>query len=242
MNVTRQLKIRMIGLVLLLGGGLAAGAQDSKKATVPHMAPVGEYRMANRSEEIALARSAAPVAISGNADILVLGDKGYETAVKGTNGFVCLVERSWFAGFGDPVFGNARIRGPDCLNPAAAKSVLPGNLERTQWAMAGLSREEMMARAKSSAAARQAPAPGSMGYMMSKQGYLSDTDGHWHPHLMFFQAHAPLSDWGANLPGSPLLGQENGASEATVLFVTVAAWSDGSPASQDGHGAAQGGS
>ena len=27
---------------------------------------------------------------------------------------------------------------------------------------------------------------GAMRYMLSKQGYLSDRYGHWHPHLMFF--------------------------------------------------------
>jgi hypothetical protein len=235
MNGASTLTIRtawLIGLALGFGMTAAAVAQEAKQST-PHMAPIEQYRMASRAEEIALARSAAPTSISGNAEILVLGEKGYETAVKGTNGFVCLVERSWFAGFSDPVFGNAKIRGPDCLNPAAATSVLPANLERTQWATAGLSREEMMARAKNSTLARQAPAPGSLGYMMSKDGHLSDTDGHWHPHLMFFQPHAALSNWGANLPGSPVLGQEGDANEATVLYVPLAAWSDGSAASTD---------
>jgi hypothetical protein len=238
MDSTRKLKIRLgplMGPVLWMGLIAAGAAQDAKQVAPTSMAPVLQYRIASRAEEIALARSAAPVSISANADVLVLGEKGYETAVKGTNGFVCLVERSWFAAFSDPVFGNARIRGPDCLNAAAATSVLPANLERSQWAMAGLSREEMMARAKNSAAARQVPAQGSMGYMMSKQGYLSDKDGHWHPHLMFFQPHAQLSDWGANLPGSPLLGQEGDLNETTVLFVPVASWSDGSSAANDMH-------
>jgi hypothetical protein len=45
--------------------------------------------------EISLARSAAPASISGGAEVLVLGRHGYETAVRGKNGFVCVVERSW---------------------------------------------------------------------------------------------------------------------------------------------------
>jgi hypothetical protein len=199
------------------------------------MAPVEQYRIAGRSDEIALARSAAPASISGDAEVLVLGDRGYETAIKGKNGFVCLVERSWFASFDDPQFWNPRLRGPDCLNPAAVSTVLPGELERTQWVLTGLSKAEMRTRAKSSAAARQAPAPGSMGYMMSKQGHLSDVDGHWHPHLMFFQPHTALSAWGANLPGSPVLGQEGSPEEATVLFVPLSEWSDGTSASMDVH-------
>jgi hypothetical protein len=236
MTTAKQASIhvfRIVPLLLLLAMTGPARAQDGKEAASATKAPIEQYHMASRSEEIALARSAAPVSIAGDAEILVLGDRGYETAVKGKNGFVCLVERSWFASFSDPVFWNARIRGPDCLNPAAASSVLPVNLERTQWVLAGLSKDEMIARTKSSAAAHQAPAPGSMGYMMSKQGYLSDTDGHWHPHLMFFQPHTALSAWGANLPGSPVLGGEGSPDELTVFFVPVGKWSDGTTASMD---------
>jgi hypothetical protein len=240
MSTKKQVGIRLVAaricrVALLLGAVGSAGAQDGKQTSFPRMAPIEQYRMASRSEEIALARSAAPVSISADADVMVLGERGYETAVKGKNGFVCLVERSWFASFDDSVFWNARLRGPDCLNPAAVSSVLPVNLERTQWALAGLSKAEMLARTKTSAAAQKAPAPGAMGYMLSKQGYLSDSDGHWHPHLMFFQPHTALSAWGANLPGSPLFGQEGGPNESTVLFVPVGKWSDGSAASMDTH-------
>jgi hypothetical protein len=223
------------GLALLIGTIGPAGAQDGKKTSFSSMAPVEQYRIASRSEEIALARSAAPASISSDADILVLGDRGYESAVKGKNGFVCLVERSWFASFGDPVFWNPSIRGPDCLNPAAVSSVLPVNLERTQWALAGLSKSEMLARTKTSAVAHQAPAPGSMGYMMSKQGHLSDVDGHWQPHLMFFQPHTAPSAWGANLPGSPVMGAEGDPDEVTIFYVPVGKWSDGTTASVDMH-------
>jgi len=223
----------IFALASLSGTIAPVEAQDAQKAPFPSMAPVEQYRMASRAEEIALARSAAPASISGEAEVLVLGDRAYETAVKGKNGFVCLVERSWFAFYEDPQFWSPRIRGPDCLNPAAVSTVLPAELERTQWALAGLSKAEMLARTKSSAVAHQAPASGSMGYMLSKQGHLSDVAGHWHPHLMFFQPHTTLSAWGANLPGSPVLGQEGGSNEATILFVPVSKWSDGTSASMD---------
>ncbi|MGB6309223.1 MAG: hypothetical protein WBF89_15665 [Steroidobacteraceae bacterium] len=221
------------GLGVLFGTMGHAAAQDGKQDTYPNRAPLAQYRIASRSEEIALARSAAPASISGDATVLVLGDHGYETAVKGKNGFVCLVERSWFASFGDPVFWNPKIRGPDCLNPAAVSSVLPVDLEKTQWALAGLSKAEMIARSKSSATAHQAPAQGAMGYMMSKQQYVSDSDTHWHPHLMFFQPHTDAAAWGADLPGSPVFGSEGGADEATVFVVPVGKWSDGTSVSMD---------
>jgi len=221
------------GLASLFGMTAAAAAQGENAARFPKMAPVEQYRMASRSEEIALARSAAPASISGEADILVLGERGYETAVKGKNGFVCLVERSWFASFDDPVFWNPSIRGPDCMNPAAASSVLPVNLEKTRWVLAGLTKAQMIARSKTSATAHQAPAAGAMGYMMSKQQHVSDTDGHWHPHLMFFEPHTAASAWGANLPGSPVLGAASDPQEGTVFVVPVGKWSDGSSASME---------
>lgn len=237
-RVTRVLRRRfaaaiasgICGLALLLGMIGPAGAQGGEKALFPSMAPVEQYRLASQAEEIALARSAAPASISSDADVLVLGDRGYETAVKGKNGFACLVQRSWFASFGDAEFWNARIRSPICYNPAAASTVLPVDLEKTQWALAGLSKAEMLARTKS---ANKAPAPGSMGYMMSKHAHLSDAGGHWHPHLMFFQPHTALAAWGASLPGSPVFGSEGGPGEATVFFVPVGKWSDGTSASTD---------
>ena len=61
----------------------------------PAMAPLDQYLMSDASSEIALARSAAPASISDGAEVMVLGPKGYTTAVKGTNGFLCIVERSW---------------------------------------------------------------------------------------------------------------------------------------------------
>jgi hypothetical protein len=70
------------------------------------MAPLDQYLMVDRDAEIAMARSAAPEAISRDADVLVLGRHGYETAVKGKNGFVGVMERSWMLPYDDPEFRN----------------------------------------------------------------------------------------------------------------------------------------
>ena len=215
--------------------GLPAG--ENTKPTYPTMAPIAQYRVAPRSEEIALARSAAPMSISGNADVLTLGSHGYETAVKGKNGFVCVVERSWGAGFDDAQFWNPKVRAPICFNAAAARSVLTGYLERTKWVLAGVSRPGMIARTKAALAANTllAPEPGAMCYMMSKQGYLSDADGHWHPHLMFFLAHTAGAAWGANLDGSPKFAAQGDPEPVTTFFVPVTKWSDGTPAVMEMH-------
>jgi hypothetical protein len=201
------------------------------------MAPIAQYRVASRSEEIALARSAAPTSISGNADVLTLGSHGYETAVKGKTEFVCLVERSWGAGFDDAEFWNPKIRAPICFNATAARSVVPSYLERTTWVLAGASKSDMIARTKAALTANTflLPEPGAMCYMLSKQGYLSDTAGHWHPHLMFFLAHTDGAAWGANLDGSPVFAAQSDPEPVTTFFVPVTKWSDGTPAIMEKH-------
>src|SRR6202162_3661856 len=218
------------GLAFLLGAIGPVWADDAKP-TYPVMAPVEQYRVASASEEIALSRSAAPISISGDASVLTLGDHGYETALKGKNGFVCLVQRSWAAGFDDAEFWNPKLRAPICFNPAAVRTVLPGYLERTQWVLAGISKSDMIDRTRTALNANTfvAPEPGAMSFMMSKQGYLSDADGHWHPHLMFFVAHTDAAAWGANLRGSPIIAAQSNPEPITTFLIPVTKWSDGTP-------------
>jgi hypothetical protein len=206
----------------------STSAEDAK-TPYPAMAPLAQYQMATAADETALARSAAPTSISGDADVLTLGGNGYKAAVKGKNGFVCLVQRSWAADFNDAEFWNPKIRGPICFNPAAVRTVLPGYLERTQWVLAGVSKSDMIDRTRTTVSTNTfvAPEPGAMSFMMSKQGYLSDDDGHWHPHLMFFVAHSDAAAWGANLHGSPIFAAQSDPEPITTFFIPVTKWSDG---------------
>jgi hypothetical protein len=220
----------------------ATAAPDAPKGTYSQMAPLEQYLM-NRDEEIALAKSAAPAQISDDATVLVLTARGYEEAVAGKNGFVCLVERSWVGPFDSPEFWNPRGRAPECLNPPAARSALPVNIKRTEMALAGLSMDQMVARLKELVAQKAFPAPeiGSMSYMMSKSQYLSDEAAHWHPHLMFsVPGDMKTAVWGANvhLPGggSPVYHGTEGVLPGggylpwTLFFVPVPRWSDGTTA------------
>jgi hypothetical protein len=215
--MTRKISIAL-GFLLLSAAPALAG----------DMPPLADYLMP-RDAEIALARSAAPPSISAAAAVYVLGPHGYETAAKGTNGFACIVERGWEAGFADKVFWNAKVRGPICFNEAAARTVLPAHLERAEWVLSGLGVEAMRARAHASALANTAPAVGAMCFMMSKDGYLSDTGKHWHPHLMFYLPAAGAASWGANLEGSPVLGGPGDPEPVVTYMVPVQHWSDGTP-------------
>jgi hypothetical protein len=207
---------------VIWGANVAHGASEP----YPSMAPRDQYLTADRSEEIALARSAASPSVSDHAGVMVLGPNGFETVEKGSNGFVCLVERAWDKPFEDPEFWNPKMRAPICMNDAAVRTVLPVYIERAQWALSGLSRSQMEARAKTSSVAATSPAPGAMSFMLSRRQYLSDTDSQWHPHVMFFSPRTDPSMWGANLKGSPVLGAED-ASPITMFFIPVRKWSDG---------------
>lgn len=227
------MKALLLPILLLLGVPGSAVAEDKKAAPYPAMAPIEQYRISDPQQEIALARSAAPPSISADAEVLVLGPHGYETAVPGKNGFVCWVQRSWTAGFDDPQFWNPKLRAPNCFNPPAVRSVLPQYVKRTEWVLAGIPRAQMMEKARDLAASGQftAPEPGSFSFMLSKQGYVSDdAAGPWLPHLMFFVPHGQAAAWAAGLEASPIFGTDGQAFEPTVLFVPVRRWSDGSPA------------
>jgi hypothetical protein len=216
------------GLVLVLtviGAAQSASAQMAT-ASYPNMAPLDQYTM-DRDAEIAMAKSAAVPAISDDATILVLGAHGYETAMKGTNQFTCMVERSWDKPYGDPEFWNPKMRGPNCMNEAAARSVLPMVLERTEWVLAGVSESEMAERAKTSAKANTPPAPGSMTFMLSKQQYLNDgAHPAWHPHVMFYTPTVDGSAWGADVKDSPVQSAPL-TDQVYNFFIPVRKWSDG---------------
>jgi hypothetical protein len=222
---TVHLLILVLSLAVINPTGAVAGQNP-----YPNMAPLKNYLSASQSAEIALARSAGPAAVSDKAEILVLGAHGYETAVKGTNGFVCYVARSWDNDVDNAEFWNPKTRGPMCLNPAAVRSYLPYYLQRTQWVLSGVSRAEMIDRTKAAIAAKQliAPEAGAMSFMLSKDGYLGDSAaGPWYPHVMFWGPPVGGAEWGADVPGSPVLSAPSDLLPLTMFFVPVRKWSDG---------------
>jgi hypothetical protein len=235
MNPTK-IAIRSIQALVLLTAPDLAGVVQAQDSTTPYpnMAPIAQYLMTDE-KEIALARSAAPASISGDATIVVLKEHGYETAVKGKNGFVCIVERSWMSPFDFPEFWNPKMRGPICFNPLAVRSVLPFTYKRTDMILAGLSKPQIMERLKQVVAKKEVPAlePGAMCYMMSPNANLGDSNGHWRPHLMFYGPRSDGAGWGADLAGSPVLLNpqfQNSPEPLATFMVAVDRWSDGTSA------------
>lgn len=200
----------------------------------PSAGPFERYLMPSAAEEIAAARTAAASSVSAKATILVLTKSGYVTAVKGSNGWVCFVERSWTAGLDDPEFWNWHGRAPNCFNPPAVESVLPQYEARAKWVAAGATREDIAKKAEAAYASHQFtdPLPGSFSFMLSKQAYLNDqAKGPWHPHVMLFVALNQMDTWAAGFDGSPIISPPTGtmrAYEPTTIFIPVRRWSDGS--------------
>jgi hypothetical protein len=211
---------------------LSATSLRAQKAATPDLAP---YLIADRADEIALARSSAPRNLSDSATILVLEKRGYVQAVRGTNGFTCLVLRSFSASTADPTFWNPKVRAPLCLNPPAVRTVLPGMLKRMDWIVGGVALPEVDVRTDRAYASHAfpAPAPGAMSFMLSPRQHLLDADPHWMPHLMFFyDKTTPASAFGAAGPTAPIINGSADDPHAPVLtiFVPVRQWSDGSSA------------
>ena len=214
-----------VAVALIVAGSV--GAQKS-----PDLAP---YLIADRASEVALARSAAPRNVSDSATVLVLTRSGFVEASHGTNGFTCLVLRSFLGSLDDPTFWSPKVRAPNCYNPPAVRTVLPEIKTRAEWIMAGVDRTDIVSRTKRAYATHQFPMPaaGSMTYMLSREQYLVDANPHWMPHLMFFYDKslsgaafgaagltAPVIDGSIGDPNYPVL----------TLLIPVRQWSDGTTA------------
>src|ERR1700733_9044985 len=144
----------LVKMTLLIVPGAALQADSH----YPRMAPIEQYMM-KPDAEIALARSAAPESLSRDAEVMVLGQHGYKTVVKGKNGFVCIVERGWTAGIDDPNFWNPKLRGPLCLNPPAVRSYLPQTIMKTESILAGRSKAQMFEDLKAALDKKKLPPP-----------------------------------------------------------------------------------
>jgi len=219
--------IKNLALLVVLGTVYQAMAQDAT-TRYPKMAPIDQYLMADRDAEIALARSAAPESIAHDAEVLVLGRHGFETAVKGKNGFVCIVGRSWTSA-ADEDYWDPKVRVPMCVNPAAARSYLLRITKITNLALAGRTLAQVNEAVAAAIEKKELPPmePGAMCYMMSKQGFGGDSAPHWPSHLMFFFSDTDPAVWGANLPGSPVLGIADPSEHLTQFVIPTQRWSDG---------------
>jgi hypothetical protein len=177
---TAVLSLFTLGFALNGAVAQAAGAVQS-----------GRRPLLPRDREIALARSAAPPAVSDSATIYILGDSVWEVAVRGSNGVACHVNRSWIASLE-----------PHCYDAEAAASILPMELRRTELLHQGRSVDEANREiAEGLASGRfRLPRRLAMSYMMSAAQQLISEDGRavgkWRPHVMIFFPYLTPADLG----------------------------------------------
>ena len=184
-----------------------------------------------------LEKKVAALAITGLALLSVLGMAHHAIAQDATtpypnmNGFVCIVERSWTSA-ADADFWNPKVRTPICYNAAAARSLLPRNIKRTELILAGRTKAQVDEAIVAAVDKKELPAmeSGAMCYMMSKRGYGGDTVAHWPSHVMFFYSQTDPATWGANLPGSPVLAMSDDHEHLTEFAIGVQRWADGTEA------------
>lgn len=187
--------------------------------------PPGDYLM-EEAEELRLASSAAPAAISSGATYYVLRQDGFVEVQRGTNGFHCFVERSWSG----PSPTNTRnfdpsIRAPHCINPEGARTTMREIFMVAELAMAGRAQDEIDGAIERAYAdgTLTLPTELSLTYMMSKHQHLGKA-GAWRPHVMLwlpYLTEGQVGDiaMGRRTPNALLAGKVG--SRRTVLVFPV---------------------
>jgi hypothetical protein len=175
---------------------LVASLADILEAQSAGAGRAGPRNLLPRDREIALARTAAPSAVSRDATVMVLTERGFEVATRGTNGVPCVVNRS-----------HPQSLEPHCFDAEASATILPMELRRTELLRDGKSGAEIdreIAAGLLSGKYRLPRRP-AMSYMMSHEQVLISDEGknvgRWHPHLMIYYPHLTSADLG--LAGEP---------------------------------------
>jgi hypothetical protein len=196
-------------LLVTMGGGRAAAQSVAGGRSGPRV-------ILPREREIALARTAAPPAVSRDASIMVLTARGFEVAVKGTSGVTCVVNRSHPASLE-----------PHCFDAEGSATVLPMELRRTELLREGKSAEAIDREIAAGllGGKYRLPRRPAMSYMMSSEQVLYDDEGKhvgkWKPHLMIYYPHLTSADLGlAGLPSTQAaLVVDEGKAMSNIMIV-----------------------
>ncbi len=205
-------------LLMLLAVHAAAAHADDRK-----YAPFSEYEM-TRESEIAMARSAAPARISSRATIKVLTSSGYEVAVQGNNGFLCLVMRSWSAAPDVDATYYSKLRSPICFDPVAARTVAPVEELRTKLGLEGKAPDAIAREVALRYGLGQLPKIEGVafGYMWSAHQDTGPGVGAWHPHMMVYAPYYENSTLGGyEIGGHDAPFVVNGGTPFSIAIIRV---------------------
>jgi hypothetical protein len=219
MKVLGWKKTTFAGLLSIAVLSNSAAAQDKPQE------PTREVHLVTastpRERQIGLALSAAPTEVSSKATVYVLGLKGYEKAREGTNGFSCLIERS-FKGT------TQTSSAPACFDAVGSGSIMVAYLRREELRAEGKSEAEIKDDiAKGYEDGRfKVPGPGFL-YMMSNENFVynnvSGKSGFVAPHLMFYAPNKTANDVGYDSVSPTMVPYLTGSGIGPESLLVVAA-------------------
>lgn len=142
------------------------------------------HPLTQRCEE-ALALSALPMALRDRANVYVWRDGDFARTISSDGGFHCIVQRN----HPDSII-------PECVTSTGEDSILQGIIAQTKMTAAGLSVDEVAAKAAELVESGEIGSPNAPGvnYMMSAYNLIyttrADSIVHFGPHTMFFAPNA----------------------------------------------------
>lgn len=176
-------------LAALLTAALGAAFVSTPALSLPVSAQE-QYPELTRDEELRLAMSAGPLTVSSDADVYVMGARGFERVIEGSNGFACLVVRSAH---------DRMLLAPHCLNPAAAETVLPSMLREAELQAQGLGADAVDEEMKRQWEASALPLPSGPAYAyMLSAGQRLGSAGSFKPHFMLYVPYVTNADIGGD--------------------------------------------
>jgi hypothetical protein len=242
---TKERTIWIMAPVLAISIGFLVPNATAQSDPYPKMAPVDQYLM-EKTPRFSWRGVPLPIPYPATRRFWFWEGRATRLRSKARTALSAWWKRGWMGMFDWPEFWSPKVRAADCLNPQAARSILPIVYLRTRMVMAGRSKAEIVSAVKAAFEKKQLPSleSGAMAYMMSKSAYLTDEGDHNGPHLMFYTPVENAKDWGSEAAGSPVVSspywfisrkeqsQMNGLPPILVFVVMVADWSDGTPAGQ----------
>jgi hypothetical protein len=217
------MRLAPVSLLLVLSIAARGAAQSAASGYPVKPVPLPD------SAEIALAETAAPAELSGNATVYAVRDGKVLTLRAGSNGSSCMVARDAHAGSLYPI----------CFNPEGTRTVLQRELLQMRLRTLGVA-EDSIDRAVAAGyrtGELEVPRELALAYMMSPRQVLFSNAGKdgrrvgaWHPHLMLYVPGATPTKFGLSDSGTgePIQVSAPGTPQAEVI-VKLPKWADGTP-------------
>jgi len=167
-----------------------------------------------RDVQIRIAKLAAPKEVTDHADIYILGRRGYELALRGDNGFSCMIERE-----------KPDTMEPECYDADGSATTMKVRSYEEQQRASGVGEQAIEESMKAGYKSGEFKPPSKAGivYMLSDYNYVLNPETgkiiHFPGHLMFYAPYATEKTVGSG-EGAPYLVHPG---EPDALMIVVPA-------------------